>query len=113
MRRCYICAENRIRECIMTLKHVFAGVAASVLIAAGAALAPTAVHPAYAACDPGTPVDRTTADMVRRMMKRAGFTNVQVEQKGCDNVWHVIASRDGRDGRYAVEPGGRIYPEGN
>jgi len=83
------------------------------LIAAGTALAPTAIHPAFAACDPGTRVDGTTAEMARRAMLRAGFTNVHVEQKGCDNVWHVTASKDGQDGRYALEPGGRIYPEGN
>ena len=46
-------------------------------------------------------------------MMRAGFREVQVEQKGCDNVWHVIASKDGQSGRYAIEPGGKIYPEGN
>jgi hypothetical protein len=97
----------------MTIKHLFASVLASGLISAGAALAPTAVHPAYAACDPGTHVDNTTADTARRIMLRAGFTDVQVEQKGCDNVWHVIANKNGQLGRYAIEPGGRIYPEGN
>jgi hypothetical protein len=97
----------------MTMKYLFAGVLASVLMGAAAALAPTVVHPAYAACDPGTPVDKTTADMARRIMLRAGFTDVQVEQKGCDNVWHVIANKNGQYGRYAIEPSGRIYPEGN
>jgi hypothetical protein len=97
----------------MTMKYLFVSALASVLIGAGAALAPIAVFPAYAACDPGTYVDNTTAETARRIMLRAGFTNVQVEQKGCDNVWHVIASKDGQYGRYAIEPGGRIYPEGN
>ncbi len=97
----------------MTMKYLVVGLSASILIGAGAGLAPTAVHPAYAACDPGTYIDNTTADTARRIMLRAGFTNVQVEQKGCDNVWHVIASKNGQYGRYAIEPSGRIYPEGN
>jgi hypothetical protein len=97
----------------MTMKYALVGGLAAILIGAGAAMAPTAVHPAYAACDPGTRIDNTTADTARRIMLRAGFTDVQVEQKGCDNVWHVIASKNGRYGRYAIEPSGRIYPEGN
>jgi hypothetical protein len=97
----------------MEAKHILAGALALGLFSAGAALAPTAIQPAYAACDPGTHIDGTTADTARKVMMRAGFREVQVEQKGCDNVWHVIASKDGQRGRYAIEPGGKIYPEGN
>ena len=97
----------------MNPKYLIVAAVALGLAAAGAALAPTAIQPAYAACDPGTHIDSTTADWAKRTMMHAGFTNVQVDQKGCDNVWHVIASKDGNRGRYAIEPGGKIYPEGN
>lgn len=97
----------------MTIKYVLAGALALSLVGAGAALAPNAVTPAYAACDPGTHIDSTTADWAKRTMMHAGFRDVQVDQKGCDNVWHVIASKDGQRSRYAIEPGGRIFPEGN
>ena len=98
----------------MKTTHLLAGATALVLMSAGAVPAPTvAVHPAYAACDPGTPLNNTTADWAVRIMRRAGFSDVKVDQKGCDNVWHVFASRDGQRGRYAIEPGGKIYPEGN
>ncbi len=97
----------------MVAKHIIAGAVALGLVGAGVALAPHAIQPAYAACDPGTHIDNTTADMAKRIMMRAGFHDVQVDQKGCDNVWHVIASKDGQRGRYAIEPDGKIYPEGN
>ena len=97
----------------MHAKYLFAGALARGLLGAGAALAPVAIQPAYAACDPGTHIDGTTADWAKRTMMRSGFHDVKVDQKGCDNVWHVIASKDGQSGRYAIEPGGKIFPEGN
>lgn len=97
----------------MPVKYVVAGALALGLLGTGAALAPVAIQPAYAACDPGTRVDSSTADWAKRTMMRAGYRDVQVDQKGCDNVWHVIASKDGQQRRYAIEPGGKIYPEGN
>jgi hypothetical protein len=98
----------------MTVKYLIAGALALGLVGSGAALAPNAViHPAYAACDPGTPIDGTSADGTRRLMQRQGYSDIKVDQKGCDNVWHVFATKDGKSGRFAVEPGGKIYPEGD
>jgi hypothetical protein len=98
----------------MRITYALAGAMALSVVSAGAILAPNlAVHPAYAACDPGTRVDGSTADWAKRTMMRAGYSDVKVDQKGCDNVWHVLASKDGQSGRYAIEPGGKIYPEGN
>jgi hypothetical protein len=98
----------------MKISYGVAGMLALGLLAAGTLVAPHAViHPAQAACDPGTPIDGTSADGTRRMMQKSGYSNIQVEQKGCDNVWHVMADKDGQRGRFAVEPGGKIYPEGN
>jgi hypothetical protein len=98
-------------EFAMNVKFVLAGALALGLIGAGAALAPIAIHPAYAACDPGTPIDGTTDQSTRRLMMQQGFTDIKVDQKGCDNVWHVFATKDGKSGRFAVEPGGKVYPE--
>jgi hypothetical protein len=106
-------APQSSRERTMKIKHVLAGALALSLLGAGAALAPNAIHPAYAACDPGTHLDKTTADWAKRTMMHAGFSDVKVDQKGCDNVWHVFASKDGNRSRYAIEPSGKIYPEGN
>ena len=97
----------------MVVKYVVAGALALGLLGGAVALVPTAIQPAYAACDPGTRIDSSTADWAKRTMMRAGFRDVQIDHKGCDNVWHVVASRDGREGRYAIQPGGKIYPEGN
>jgi hypothetical protein len=98
----------------MIVRFVVAGAVALGLLGSGVVLAPSfAIHPAYAACDPGTHVDGTTADWAMRTMKRAGYGEVKIDQKGCDSVWHVMASKDGQRGRFAIEPGGKIYPEGN
>ena len=94
-------------------KYAMAGAAAFAMAGAGLALNPTVVPPAYAACDPGTPIDNTTGQFIKHLMERAGYSDIRIDQKGCDNVWHVLASKNGNEGRYAVEPGGKIYPEGN
>jgi len=92
-------------------------IAAAMLIAFGAAgyaVPAVAIHPAYAACDPEDHIDKSTANDARRKILAAGYANVHDLYKGCDNVWHGIASKDGREGRVAVEPGpaGKVYPEG-
>jgi hypothetical protein len=98
----------------MKITYALAGALALSVVGTGPMLAPPlAIHPAYAACDPGTHIDGSTADWAKRTMMRAGYRDVKVDQKGCDNVWHVIASKDGQSGRFAIEPGGKIYPEGN
>jgi hypothetical protein len=106
-------AESSLKEFAMTAKYVLAGAMALGLLGAGVALAPTAIHPAYAACDPGTRLDGTTADGTRRLLMKQGYSGVKIDQKGCDSVWHVFATKDGKSGRFAVEPSGKIYPEGN
>jgi hypothetical protein len=36
-----------------------------------------------------------------------------MEHKGCDNVWHGFAMKDGAAGRVAVSPSGEVMPEGD
>ena len=85
---------------------------ASVLVAP-TIVAPKALTAAQAACLPGERIDGRTADMAKRQAESAGYRNVQMEHKGCDNVWHGIATRDGSNTRFAVSPGGEVMPEGN
>ncbi|MGH9811344.1 MAG: hypothetical protein ACRD9W_29570, partial [Terriglobia bacterium] len=78
---------------------------ASVLIAP-TIVGPKALTAAYAICLPGEVVDGRTAEMAARQAERAGYGNVRMEHKGCDNVWHGFASRGGASTRVAVEPSG-------
>jgi hypothetical protein len=64
-------------------RYLVAGALALGLLGSGAALAPHAmIHPAYAACDPGTPIDGTSADGTRRLMMKQGYRDIKVDQKG-------------------------------
>ena len=88
------------------------------LLSAGTLIAPTIVAPtaltaAYAICLPGEVIDGRTAEMARRQIESAGYSNVQMEHKGCDNVWHGFATRGGASGRVAVSPSGQVMPEGD
>lgn len=66
---------------------------------------------AQAACDPGDRIDGTTAAWAAGKAKEAGYTNVTMERKGCDNYWHGVASKDGQTGRIVVSPDGEVMPE--
>jgi hypothetical protein len=88
------------------------------VLSAGVLMAPTIVGPsaltaAYAVCLPGETIDGTTAEMAKRRIESAGYGNVRMEHKGCDNVWHGFASRGGASMRVAVSPGGEVMQEGD
>ncbi len=88
------------------------------VLAAGLFMAPTVLGPpamtaAYAACLPGERIDGTTAEMAKQRAESAGYRNVQMEHKGCDNVWHGFGSRNGASTRVAVSPSGEVMPEGD
>lgn len=89
-----------------------------VALSAGVLMAPTIVGPktltaAYAVCLPGEIIDGRTAEMAARQAERAGYRNVRMEHKGCDNVWHGFATQNGASMRVAVEPSGQVMPEGD
>jgi hypothetical protein len=88
------------------------------IISVGVFVAPTIVGPtaltaAYAICAPDERIDGRTAEMAKRQIEGAGYGNVQMEHKGCDNVWHGFATRGGVSGRVAVSPSGEVMPEGD
>jgi hypothetical protein len=76
-------------------------------------LGPASFTAARAACDPGDRIDATTAQMAAKRAQSAGYSDVRMEHKGCDNVWHGFAMKDGATGRVAVSPSGEVMPEGD
>jgi hypothetical protein len=95
------------------MRKLLLAAAAIALMGSGVALKSIAIAPAYAACDPGDKLDNTTADQARKKIMAAGYSGVHMESKGCDNVWHATAMKDGKPTRVALEPGGKTYPEGD
>jgi hypothetical protein len=98
-------------------KAMAQGIGAAVL-AASLMIGPTLLGPASftaarAACAPGDRIDATTAEMATKRAQSAGYSQVRVERKGCDNVWHGFAMKGSATGRVAVSPSGEVMPEGD
>ena len=90
-----------------------------ILLAIGAALtalapraAPLLASAAWAACAAGEKPDKTTVEDIRKLLEKAGYTKAHKWTKGCDNVWHVTATKDGAEIGLAVLPDGHIVHEG-
>jgi len=101
----------------MQMHATFRGLGVAML-AAGIAIAPAMVGPkpltaAYAICLPGERIDGTTAEMAKKQIEGAGYGQVRMEHKGCDNVWHGFATKGGASMRVAVAPSGQVMPEGD
>ena len=99
------------------MRATFQGLGIAIL-SASILVAPSIVGPrtltaAYAVCLPGEVTDGRTAEMATRQAQRAGYGNVRMEHKGCDNVWHGFATRGGATTRVAVAPSGEVMPEGD
>ena len=90
-----------------------AAVLAAGLMIAPVLLGPTALTAARAACEPGDRADNTTAAMAKKRAESAGYSQVRMEHKGCDNVWHGTAMKDGAPVHVAVLPSGEVAPEGD
>ena len=98
-------------------KAMARGIGAAVL-AAGLMIAPALLGPASltavrAACDPGDRIDATTAAQAKNRAESAGYSQVRMEHKGCDNVWHGFAMKNGASARMVVSPSGEVMPEGD
>jgi len=90
-----------------------AAVLAASLMIAPTLLGPTSFTAAQAACEPGERIDNTTAEMAKRRAESAGYSQVRMERKGCDNVWHGFGMKGGTAMRVAVSPAGEVMPEGD
>ncbi len=67
--------------------------------------------PAWAACDPGTRLDKTTVEDIRQILFKAGYKNIHHLRKGCDSSWHGDASINGTQMDVAVLPDGHVVRE--
>jgi len=92
------------------MRATFRGLGIAVL-SAGVLMAPLTA--ANAVCLPGERIDGRTAEMAERQAESAGYRNVRMERKGCDNVWHGFATQNGASVRVAVDAGGKVMPEGD
>jgi len=81
------------------------------LIALGGRGEPSFVGRAWAACDPGDKLDKTTADETRQKLQKAGYKNIRELRKGCDNTWHAKATKDGAEEAVAVLRDGTVVKE--
>ena len=66
---------------------------------------------AVAACDPGTRIDASTANDAKRRFEAAGYRQVRVLRKGCDNFWHGMGVKGGAKSRIVLSPSGEVMPE--
>ncbi len=70
--------------------------------------------PAFAQCDPGTKLDKTTATDARKKMEAAGYRQVKDLKKGCDSAWHGRAvNRQGAPVDVMITPQGDVLLETN
>ena len=74
---------------------------------------PLLMQPAAAACEPGEKPDKTTVEDTRKILDKAGYTKAHNWRKGCDNTWHVTATKDGVEVSIAVLPDGHVVREGD
>lgn len=68
---------------------------------------------AQAACDAGEHINGSTAQWAAQKAHAAGYTQIRMDHKGCDNYWHGFGSKDGQQGRFVVSPEGDVLPEGD
>src|SRR5262249_53270554 len=94
-------------------RGIGAAVLAASLIIAPALLGPTSFTAARAACDPDEKVDATTATQAKKRAEGAGYSQVRMDHKGCDSVWHGTGMKDGASVPVAVLPSGEVMQEGN
>lgn len=78
-----------------------------------AATTGTVVSRAEAACWSTASINATTAADAARAMEQAGYTQVQVYEKGCDNAWHGHAYMNGSPVNVVWNGNGQVLPEGD
>ncbi len=90
----------------------FAALAAPAMIAPRAL--PNFISPAWASCDPGTKLDKTTVADIRKILTKAGYTDIHGLRKGCDNTWHGTAAKPGAaSAGVAILSDGRVVHDGD
>jgi hypothetical protein len=87
--------------------------AVGAVIALDARILPPPVAPAWAACEKGDKLDKTTATETRQKLAKTGYTKIRDLRKGCDNTWHAKATKAGTEESVAVLPDGTVVKEGD
>jgi len=75
--------------------------------------APARLSPAWAACENGVKIDKTTVEETRKKLEQAGYRNLRDWRKGCDNSWHATGMRNGERVGVALLPDGHVVKEGD
>jgi hypothetical protein len=87
--------------------------AGSIAIVLGAFSATPMVGSALAACSPSDPINATTSNDAMKAMESAGYTQVHVYAKGCDNSWHAHATLNGQPVNVVWNGEGQVLTEGD
>jgi hypothetical protein len=64
-------------------------------------------------CANGESIDGSTAEQAMQKFQVAGYTDVKILEKGCDNFWHATGSKGGQGGNIVLSPDGVVMPEEN
>lgn len=76
--------------------------------------APTDLSPASGNnCTNGEIIDGSTAEQAITQFQAAGYSDVKILEKGCDNYWHATGTKGGQGGNIVLSPDGMVMPEGN
>ena len=71
------------------------------------------VNDALAACASTDKINATTAQDATRAMEKAGYTQVKILAKGCDNAWHASAMLNGQPVFVVWNREGQVVTEGD
>jgi len=94
------------------LSRLMMASAAAAALLLGAALLPLVIStPAEAACE-GAKIDRTTVEDARKKAQGAGYQQLRDFRKGCDNFWHLKATKGGNAVNLVISPTGEVLEEG-
>jgi hypothetical protein len=64
-------------------------------------------------CLPGDKIDGSTAEQAKAKFEDAGYSQVKIIRKGCDNFWHGSGVYGGVQGFMVLSPDGKVMPEGS
>ena len=64
-------------------------------------------------CTNGEVIDGSTAEQTLMKFQAAGYSDVKILEKGCDNYWHATGIKGGQAGNIVLSPDGMVMPEGN
>ncbi len=85
----------------------------SLALAIGALSVRPMVNEAQAACAATDHINATTAQDATRAMQQAGYSQIKILAKGCDNAWHASAMLNGQPVFVVWNREGQVLTEGD